>query len=360
VPIARSAREHTTSILKIGAVFFTVSSVITYLFSLALGPLLFYYTSDGLKIAARGIQQIPLLIFMALPIQLPIHSDMGNLFGIIWLIFVLCTIAAWYSRGGFVKSLRNTLREPILSGKINFLLVMPLIAVSLLSATILISQFQAAQGVQTGNLTFPPETSPYVILINLAYAPIDEEVAFRITSIGIPCALFLLYLHRKDPKVTGVTNRLKLLLVGMISPEHAKAMVGYRTVAEQGYLRGISPLEWMLILITSIAFGLAHYLLGGGWEIGKVSTALLAGLVFGIMFVAYGAYAAILLHWYFDYFFTIVNLAETTYGGVFHAFSSAIEITNIIGGQLILVILLIVWALRTAGYLSNRAVRLNE
>lgn len=146
----------------------------------------------------------------------------------------------------------------------------------------------------------------------------------------------------------------------MVSPEHAKAMVGYRNVAERGYLRGISLLEWILILITSIAFGLAHYLLGGGWEIGKVSTALLAGLVFGIMFVAYGAYASILLHWYFDYFFTIVSLAESTYGGFFHVFSNTIEISNVIGGQIVLVIILIVWALRTASYMSNRAVGINE
>jgi hypothetical protein len=146
----------------------------------------------------------------------------------------------------------------------------------------------------------------------------------------------------------------------MASPEHAKAMLGYKNVTERGYLRGISALEWILILITSIGFGLAHFLLGGGWEIGKVSTALLAGLVFGIMFVTYGAYAAILLHWYFDYFFTIVNLAETTYGGFFHLFSNAIELTNLIGGQIVLVVLLIVWAFRAASYLSNRAIGLSE
>jgi hypothetical protein len=285
---------------------------------------------------------------------------MGNLFGIIWLIFVLCFVAAWCSRGGFLKHLRNVLKEPILSGKANFLFVMPLIGTSLLYASLLIQQFQATQGVQTGNLTFPPQTSPYIILINLAYAPINEELAFRITSIGIPVAIFLLYLYRKDQKVTGVTKRLKFILITMVSPEHAKLMLGYKNVTERGYLRGISAPEWILILITSTAFGLAHYLLGGGWEIGKVSTALLAGLVFGVMFVAYGAYAAILLHWYFDYFFTIVSLAESTYGGFFHAFSNATDVINLIGGQTVLVALLIIWALRASSYLSKRAVGFEE
>ena len=252
---------------------------------------------------------------MTVPIPIPIRTDMGSLFGVIWLIFILCIVAAWYSHGGFVGAFKNIIKGPILTAKTNFLFIMPLVAAPLLYASVLIQQFQATQGVQTGNLTFPPQTSPYVILINLAYAPINEELAFRITSIGIPLAIFLLYRYRHDPKLTGASNRAKLLFTAMMSPEHAKASLGYRNVSDRGLLRGISALEWILILITSATFGLAHFLLGGGWEIGKVSTAFLAGLVFGIMFVAYGAYAAILLHWFFDYYFTVVNLAESTYGG---------------------------------------------
>ena len=357
---AKTAQEHATTILRIAAAFLIICSVLSYLIAMGLGPTLFYYTSDGLKIATRGIRELPLELFAVLSLPIPIHTNMGNLFGIIWLIFVLCFVAAWCSRGGFLKHLRNVLKEPVLSGKANFLFVMPLIGSSLLYASLLIQQFQATQGVQTGNLAFPPQTSPYIILINLAYAPINEELAFRITSIGVPVAIFLLYLYRKDKKLAGVTNRLKFVLITMASPEHAKSMLGYKNVSERGYLRGISALEWILILITSTAFGLAHYLLGGGWEIGKVSTALLAGLVFGVMFVAYGAYAAILLHWYFDYFFTIVSLAESTYGGFFHAFSNATDVINLIGGQTVLVVLLLIWALRAGSYLSKRAVGFEE
>lgn len=357
---AKSAQEHATSILRIAAALLIVCSVLSYLISLGLGPALFYYTSDGLKVATRGIRELPLEIFAVVSLPIPIHTNMGNLFGVIWLIFVLCFVAAWCSRGGFLKHLRDVLKEPILSGKTNFLFVMPLIGTSLLYASLLIQQFQATQGVQTGNLTFPPQTSPYIILINLAYAPVNEELAFRITSIGIPVAIFLLYLYRKDQKVAGVTKGLKFILITMASPEHAKSMLGYKNVTERGYLRGISAVEWILIVITSTGFGLAHYLLGGGWEIGKVSTAMLAGLVFGVMFVAYGAYAAILLHWYFDYFFTIVSLAESTYGGFFHLFSNATDVINLIGGQTVLVVLLIIWALRAGSYLSNRAIGFEE
>jgi len=58
---------------------------------------------------------------------------------------------------------------------------------------VIIEQFQATQGVQTGNLNFPPATSPYIILLNLAFAPLSEELGFRITSIGIPFGIVLAF-----------------------------------------------------------------------------------------------------------------------------------------------------------------------
>jgi membrane protease YdiL (CAAX protease family) len=146
----------------------------------------------------------------------------------------------------------------------------------------------------------------------------------------------------------------------MLSPESAKVKMGYRNVTANGFFRGISPLEWALIILTSVVFGLAHYLLGGGWQVGKVSTAFLSGLVLGIMFVAYGAYAAILLHWFFNYYFTILDLADSTYGGVFHGLSNFAEFTNVTSGEIILVVFLLVSALKLADYLSLRAAGLSN
>jgi len=294
---------------------------------------------------------------MAIPVNVPIHSNMGDLFAAIWMIFVLCMFAAWYSRGGLAKNVGDVLKRPMLSAKTNFLYLMPLVASALLFSSILIQQYQATQGVQTGSLNFPPQTSPYVILINLAYAPVNEELAFRITSIGIPLGLFLLYLYRANPRFTSLGNRFKFLLIAMANPNYAKQSLGYKNVIDNGFLGGISAIEWLLILVTSVAFGLAHYLLGGGWEVGKISTALLAGLVFGIMFVTYGAYAAILLHWYFDYYFTVISLADSTYGGAFHILSSLTEVTNYVGGGIVLVLLLLIWAYHLGNYLVDRTYR---
>ena len=102
-------------------------------------------------------------------------------------------------------------------------------------------------------------------------------------------------------------------------------------------------------------FGFAHILYGGGWEIGKVSTACLAGLVFAIMYVSYGAYADILLHWFFNYYFTVLDMASTAYGTTFTVFANLTEAINIYGGGIILAVFLIICALKVGDYLSLRA-----
>jgi len=345
---------------KVLALFLVVFSIVSYSISLALGPVLFFSTSDGLSVASRIIRGIPIDLFIAVPVFVPLQISMGTLFFAIWLVFVLCVVFAWFDRGGFLKSLKGTVSENMPLAKANFLLVMPIVATALLSATVMLQQFQESEGVQTGSLSFPSSTPFYEILLNLAFAPLREELAFRITSIGIPIGIFLVFLYRHDKRVSGLKNSLKLILLAMVSPEHAKVKMDYRNVSGNGFLRGIGPLEWVLILVTSAIFGLAHYLLGGGWQLGKISTAFLAGLMLGIVFVAYGAYASIILHWFFNYYFTVIDLAGSTYGGVFQVVSNLVELTNATAGYIILLVFLLFSAVKLGDYFSLKASGLNR
>jgi membrane protease YdiL (CAAX protease family) len=356
MPDSKTAWANAEAVAKLLALVIVLFSVGSYVVSLALGPVLFFSTSDGLQAAARTIHEIPILFFIALPITIPINSNFGVLFVGIWVAFVICIVLAWFSRGGFHKSVRDEIKSPVPFARTNFLFVMPLVGSALLYATVLISQFQETQGVQTGSLNFPPQTSPYVILVNLAFAPLQEEFAFRITSIGIPLGVYLLYRYRFDKRIPAALPRLRLLLLAMFSPELAKMKLGYRNVHENGFIQGISPLEWILILITSFIFGAAHYLLGGGWDVGKISTAFLAGLIFAVMYVAYGAYADILLHWFFNYYFTVLDMAGSTYGGVFQAFATITELVNLTAGQVIFVVFLLLAAWRVGRYLTLKAI----
>jgi len=342
-------------IARILALLLALFSAATYIISLILGPILFFTTPDGLTEAARHAHQLPVEIFMLVPIYFPLGVSHGVLFVGIWIIFVVCIALAALSKGGFLRSVRESLSKPIAIARTNFLYVMPLVGTGLLYLTILISEFQTTQGVQTGSLNFPSQTNPYYILLNLAYAPIDEEFAFRITTIGIPLALFLLVAYRSDPRMVGVKKRIVFFLLTLFSPELAKSRLGQKTVAANGLMHGISPLEWALIAVSSVMFGAAHYLSGGGWEIGKVSTAALAGLVFAVMYVSYGAYADILLHWFFNYYFTILDMASTAYGGSFSAFANFVEVGNLFAGPVVLLIFLLVSAVRIGDYLTFRA-----
>lgn len=341
------------------ALVLVVLSTISYLVSMALGPILFFSTSDGLTIAARPAHQLPIDVFTVIEIPIPLFGlgvTLGALFAAIWGAFVLCFILAWLSRGGFFKSIREALTKPLAMARTNFLFLMPILATGLLYATVIIEEFQATQGVQTGNLNFPAKTSPYVILLNLAFAPLSEEIGFRITSIGIPVGIILAFIiFRSDPKLASLLSKIKLVLLAMVSPEAAKRKLGYKSVSTNGLLHGITLLEWALILVTAFAFGSAHLLLGGGWEIGKVTTAFLAGLVFGIAYVAYGAYASILLHWFFDYYFTVLDMGGSTYGSAMTLFSNLTEALTIGAGLVVLVVFLIWTALRISNWLVLRA-----
>ena len=351
----RKSLQLVVTVGRVLALILAVFSAITYVIALVLGPVLYFSTADGLKDAVHVVHQLPLDIFMLYTVYLPGGMSHGSLFAAIWIIFVVCIVAAGLSAGGFLRSIREALSKPISVAKTNFLYIMPLVATGLLYATILITDFQTTQGIQTGSLNFPAQTSPYLILLNLAYAPIDEEFAFRITTIGIPLAVFLLIIYRSDARLTGLKKRAGLFLLTLFSPELAKSKLGYKTVAANGFIRGISPLEWALILVSSVMFGLAHYISGGGWEIGKVSTAALAGFVFAIMYVSYGAYADILLHWFFNYYFTILDMASTAYGGAFTGFANFVEITNLFAGPVVLIVFLLISALRLSDYLTSRA-----
>lgn len=341
---------------KLLALVLVLLSVVTYLASMVLSLVLFFSTSDGLNVAARHIHQVPIDFFMIMTLPIPIGMDLGALFAVIWAVFMICFLFASLSRRGFIRSVIGLFSTPISMAKTNFLFFMPLLTSALFYATIIIQQFQSSQGVQTGSLSFPQNTPQYLIFLELAFAPIREEFGFRISTIGIPIAIFLVVRNWSDPKLPNVVSRIKLFVLAILSPEYAKMKLGYRNVTSNGLLRGISPLEWVLILITAVSFGSAHFLLGGGWEIGKVTTATLAGLVFGIVYVAYGAYANILMHWYFNYYFTILDMADTAYGGIFH--TGFIEAANLAAGLVIVVVFLLYAAVKFSDSLTQRVARL--
>jgi hypothetical protein len=246
---------------------------------------------------------LPLEIFLILiPGVLPANG-LGLVLAFM-LIFALCFWAAAKDRGGFVKSLVELTRKAKPTTTPNWLVVMPLISSFLLVLTVILTISLNSAGVPVGNI---PQDNPAELFASVTFAPVAEEIGFRITPIGVVVVIrTLLPLHRgRGLQSAGFATVIRRILIALISPDRAKEAAGLPSIGTCGW-RGIHWVEWILLVASSAWFGLLHSLSGAGWGPGKAIPAGLTGLALGIVYLWYGAYANILLHWFFDFYnFTI-------------------------------------------------------
>jgi len=160
-----------------------------------------------------------------------------------------------------------------------------------LVASLVIEMIQSSVGIETGML----ETeNQYIFFLGAMDAPLSEEIGFRVFIIGI--ASFIIYLAKG-----GEFNPTEAL-ISLIQPFKV-----------HDYESGLKTL-YKLVVIQAVLFGFAHLLGGGGWEIGKVTTATIAGIYLGYLFVKYGVTSAILGHAYFNIY--LLTLSFASYVGV--------------------------------------------
>ena len=140
----------------------------------------------------------------------------------------------------------------------------------------LINIIQFKLGINTGT----PSIINNQILQNfmaILISPITEEIGFRLTTIGI-CTIVLLF------KKTNKINKLKI----MWNPK--KYVKRYSNENYKTHIR----ILYLIAIVSGIIFGLSHILIGDSWEIGKVTTASLIGIIIGILYINYGFNYAIL------------------------------------------------------------------
>jgi CAAX prenyl protease-like protein len=298
-------------ILTVIAIAFVL---LTYALSFLIASLAMIATQLGPELLSlNGF--LPLEVFLLLiPGVVP-----ANGFGLVasfMLVFAVCFWAAAKDRGGFVKSLVELTRKAKPKATPNWLVVMPLISSFLLILTLILSISLNSAGVPVGSL---PESNPAELFASVTFAPVGEEIGFRITAIGLVVVIrTLLPLHRgRGLANAGVGTVAKRILLALISPDRAKEAAGLPSIGTNGW-RGIHWAEWTLLIISSGWFGLLHSLSGAGWGPGKALTASVSGLALGMVYLWYGAYANILLHWFFDFYtFTVFGaLLGGTYSDI--------------------------------------------
>ena len=279
--------------LFILAVFVTVAS---FLLVLLMGYGFVFFTSEGVALSMQS-GAFPVLLFLFLIVFYTPPLPIGTVFGFIWIVYVVCFVAAWKWRESFHSVVSKSFSRPFRSLFGNFLFIMPLISSMVLTAAWAIISSQEFVGVPTGQAIFPPEMPQQEVFLNLAYAPVIEELGFRLIPIGL-FIMFYVFLYGKKSTSGG----FKPFVASILYPEGAKRMVGLRNVSEHGFWRGISGGEWAMVLVTSVVFAFAHIISGIGWEPGKVTSVFVQGFFFAVTYLVYGFEAPILLHWFFNYY----------------------------------------------------------
>jgi hypothetical protein len=298
-------RSDFEEILVVTLIVISCFFAFTYFLTAVLGPTIFFFTSEGAATSVKHlVNGLPIWLFVVISFYIPVMPTVGEVFLFLAGAFFLCLLAAWKFRESFHNVIRKSSSRPI--GKLfnNFLVAMPIITSMLLTAVLAITSLQSSAGFPTEPP--PMEEPPFIQLFSFSYAAFIEEIGFRISPIGLFLIIRMFGARMQNEIVLSGKERLKLFFASLIYPDRAKKTVGLKTVSDFGIRGGISRGEWIMIFLTAFAWGLAHYLVGG-WTVGKITSVFVDGLIFGLTYIAYGAYAPILLHWFFNYYLSILG-----------------------------------------------------
>jgi len=233
------------------------------------------------------IQFFPIYIGL-FTVDLPVMPSFGSLFLALTALYCVLFALAAVQDGGVLSALKSTGREGPVALLRNPLSAMTMILGATLLATVILQLFQTSVGVQTGGLS----GDPFLLLMDLTISPLIEEIGYRFFLIGVPLFVLLLVTRPSLSKLAKTLWRPSAAweVQSDIDPEHAQLNAGtLRTFA------------YFLVALSSVLFGLAHYLSGAGWDIGKVSEAALDAVALGYLYVRYGLHASMLFHWAVDY-----------------------------------------------------------
>lgn len=295
----------------------TALAVIASIFSYALSLVLTVVVETSTPVGAQLQTLTQPVILWAFFLGAEVTANSSLVVTACLIMFVICFIKAATANGGFLAGLRTLTTGASPKTLPNWLTVMPLLASTLLLIELLLSFLQDLLGAPTGMLG---TTDPAQLVPGLALAPIAEEFGFRITVLGLVTAILVASRFGKNiasgVKLTTSTE-LAIFFSVFISPGYAKEKAGLPSIRTSGW-KGISIPEWIFLVITSVVFGAYHWPLGGpgGWGPGKFLTAALSGFGLGIVYLAYGAYANILLHWFFDLNFFVFDSSVISNGAL--------------------------------------------
>jgi len=263
-------------------IFFLLLTIALMTISFPIGLYTVFFTHLSNTSLAYSTPISNIVLFVGLyQFFIPVVSSLGAVFAISTAVYLGLFAFAAFQRRSTYSAIRSAL-----SNGATDLFSSPMLAMLIaLGATTLVigimDRIQTGAGIPTGAL----KGDPLLLFVSVTFAPLREEFGFRVALIGF--VALLLGLRSSWGTALKALWRPSVILVG-----------------RPGDLVNKSGLALMLVL-SSAFFGLAHYVSGGGWAIGKVSEAAFAGVVLGYLYILYGIHIAILLHWGVNYFGTV-------------------------------------------------------
>lgn len=233
------------------------------------------------------IAYLPVYIGL-LPVDIPVTPTFGALFVGLTVVYCIVIGLAMFRGESFFRALMSAAHRGPQALFDNAFSATIVLLGGVLLATVLLQEFQTAVGVGTGGLS----GDPFLLYMDLTLSPLIEEIGYRFFLIGVPLAVLLL--AGREP--------LKRIARTLWRPSAAWDAAPAQEPAQVQFNAGtLKMFTYFLIGLSSILFGLAHYLSGAGWEVGKISEAALDGVALAYLYVRYGLHASIIFHWAVDY-----------------------------------------------------------
>jgi hypothetical protein len=250
-------------------------------FSLPFGAYAFFSNQmNGTSPAATFKQLYVFALGILVPFSVPAGIlTLGASFFFLWAVyvalFVLMVKGPWYN---LVKALRSIGSDGTLAVYSNGALTWSFAFPFMLLLAVTVDDILTSAGVPIGSLS--TVDARYTFWIT-TYAPLVEEIGFRVTIIGFITVLIALAHGGRWKSLWALWHPSRTL--GTLKIEAWKQ-------------QGINA----AVLLSAAIFGVQHVL--GGWQVGKFFDSFLIGLAFSILYFTHGLPVAVMMHWGFDYF----------------------------------------------------------
>ncbi len=251
--------------------------------SIFIGIYVVYFTNIGKEVTWHSDVLLNFLLLNILGIS-NIHFNLGIVFIFFWfiylVIFLVCIFNPIFLFKGFLHNplSKNNLKYfdfSFDSSSSNYLFITIQWFSAYFLLSIIIDLVQQSFGIHIGN---PLVSNPLLSFLYLTGAPLNEEILFRVIFLGIPLSLIIF--KYKNSFISALI--------------HPSKNISIKKGRDKNLL-------FIVILLNSIFFGLAHVIFGGNYEIGKITQATLGGIFLGWLYYRYGLGTSIIFHWISNY-----------------------------------------------------------